>query len=114
MSRIFSFVAIALWLGFSQLAVASAVGGDRGHYGISEGHYCSSVASKFQQDLRACWSRNQAGCIKYFTRKDVMSDTDFHSCKEDLYRSCVSTCYSVWGFNDSGCNNGCAIIGKYL
>lgn len=78
------------------------------------GGYCSAVASKFQQDLRSCWQSNSQGCVKYYTRKDVMSDRDFHTCKYDLYTTCVSTCYSVWGTNDTACNNACAIIGKYL
>jgi|GEM_PF-3933125 len=90
-------------------------GGDHelGHGG-GQGRFCSAVASKFQQDLRACWTRNSQGCVQYFTRKDVMSDRDFHTCKQELYTTCVKTCYSVWGFNDAACNNSCAIIGKYL
>lgn len=95
------------------LADDSRVYHGEGH-GSGYGGFCSYVASKFQQDLRACWRSNSSGCVRFYTRKDVMSDRDFHTCKYDLYTTCVSTCASVWGANDTGCNNSCAIIGKYL
>lgn len=75
---------------------------------------CNYVASKFSQDLRICWRANSSGCIQYYTRTDVMSDQDFHTCKHELYSACIRTCHSVWGVNDTGCAKGCTIIGKYL
>lgn len=105
MKPFLSILLITATLALPSLAQAS----ERRH-----GGFCSAVASKFQQDLRGCWRANSQGCVKFFTRTDVMSDQDFHTCKQDLYTTCVATCYSVWGFNDTACNNACAIIGKYL